>query len=34
METIRGDIYDFPKYYDVLFGSFGNLGHGDVLVVG
>ncbi|MGI6417495.1 MAG: class I SAM-dependent methyltransferase [Thermoguttaceae bacterium] len=21
METIRGDIYDFPKYYDVLFGS-------------
>ena len=21
MEVIRGDIYDYPKYYDVLFGS-------------
>lgn len=21
METIQADIYDFPKYYDVLFGS-------------
>ncbi len=21
MEIIRGDIYDYPKYYDVLFGS-------------
>ncbi|GAB6164493.1 class I SAM-dependent methyltransferase [Thermostilla marina] len=21
METIRGNIYDYPKYYDVLFGS-------------
>ncbi len=21
METIRGDIYDYPKYYDVLFAS-------------
>jgi SAM-dependent methyltransferase len=21
MEEIRGDIYDYPKYYDVLFGS-------------
>ncbi|MBN2294982.1 MAG: class I SAM-dependent methyltransferase [Pirellulales bacterium] len=21
MEVVRGDIYDYPKYYDVLFGS-------------
>ena len=21
LETVRGDIYDFPKYYDLVYGS-------------
>ena len=21
MEVIRGNLYDYPKYYDLLFGS-------------
>ena len=21
METIQGHLYDFPKYYDLIFGS-------------